>query len=575
MPAANLAADSADQVTGETVIIEPAGTGNWQEMLDSEAAHPPAPKPPIAVPYMPAPVSRELSSDPAQPGPMAPPSLPAAPAATGTLVDDFAGLGDNNVSVPPDTMGAAGPSHLMVMLNTQVRIQSKAGTNLGTVTLDTFWTSTSGFTGDPYDPRLIYDSLSGRWMAVVDVDPRVLATSRVWFAISSTNDPTGTWTFYEIDADTTNTNWADFPDIGTNNTWIAISNNMYDSATPANFGGAAMWVIDKSTALAGGALTVTTWAAGFDAAGGAYGFALRPALTFDAAEGTLYIVDNAGFSSGGSYLLRLSRITGTAAAPAWSVVPGSSWGGTGFFQVANNFAFGPHLDSPQLGSATGVMTNDARLSGGVSLRNGRLWVTHSGGLPVGAVDRTAVFWYQLNPGAMPNPIVQSGVIDGGAGVHHFFPSIAANANNDVTIGFSRGDATRYVQGVFAGRESTDAAGTVGAITVCKAGEDSYLKDFGSGVRWGDYSATVIDPVDDLSFWTIQEYAETDVGPNPNDDRWGTWWCLVQYTEPTAATLSSLSTMSGAGAGVWGMAFLILGLVVAVPLGAILIRRRQG
>ena len=518
-----------NQVNRETIVIEPSSTVSWQEMLDYEATHPATPTTPEASSYIMPLEPRELSAGSASLAPGTSFLTPHPPLGAPSLQTSFAGLGDDNSTVPPDTMGAAGPNHLMIMLNTQVRIQNKTGTDLGTVTLDNFWTSTSGFTGDPYNPRLIYDSLSGRWMAIVDVDRRVLATSRVWFAISSTNDPTGAWTFYEIDADTTNTYWADFSDIGTNNTWIAISNNMYDTASPANFGGAAMWVIDKSTALAGGAMTVTTWTAGFDAAGGAYGFALRPALTFDAAEDTLYIVDNTGFASAGTYLLRLSQITGTAAAPVWSVVPGSTWPGSGLFLVANNFEYS-QIDSPQLGTAQTVMTSDARLRGGVSLRNGRLWVTHSGGLPVGAVNRTAVFWYELNPGAMPNPIVQSGVIDGGAGVHHFFPSIIANADNDVVIGFSRSDATRYVEGVFTVRDSTDAAGTIGVVTVCKLGEDSYEKDLGSGVRWGNYSATVVDPTDDLSIWTLQQYAETDVGPNPNDDRWGTWWCNVDWAE---------------------------------------------
>jgi hypothetical protein len=62
------------------------------------------------------------------------------------------------------------------------------------------------------------------------------------------------------------------------------------------------------------------------------------------------------------------------------------------------------------------------------------------------------------------------------------------------------------------------------VRVLKAGEDSYIKDFGSGrVRWGDYSATVVDPVDDQAIWTIQEYAAEDVGSSASADRWGTWW----------------------------------------------------
>jgi hypothetical protein len=36
----------------------------------------------------------------------------------------FAGLVDNNTSIPPDVNGAAGPDHLMQTLNTEVRIST-------------------------------------------------------------------------------------------------------------------------------------------------------------------------------------------------------------------------------------------------------------------------------------------------------------------------------------------------------------------------------------------------------------------------------------------------------------------
>jgi uncharacterized repeat protein (TIGR01451 family) len=444
-----------------------------------------------------------------------------------TTLNNFAGLGDNNTSIPPDTMGAAGPNHLMIMLNTQVRIQEKSGNNLNTVTLDTFWTIGTGLSGDPFDPRIIFDTLSNRWMAIVVADSR-LASSATWLAISDTDDPTGDWTFYGIDADAGNSLWADFPDVGVNSTWIAITNNMFTIASDT-FSGTAMWVIDKSTALSGGALTVTTFTTGFDEAGGYGGFTLRPALTFDPEENTLYIVDHNWFTFVNNRLLRLSQITGTGPSPTWSVVTNNSFlPGSGLFST--NLPYNViQIDADQPGTTTDVSTNDPRLHNAV-FRDGRLWTTHSAGYPQVTADRTVVAWYELDPAASPNPIVQSSLIDGGSGVHHFFPSIAVNANNDMAIGFSRSSASLFVEGVYTGRESSDPAGTVGAIQVCKAGEDSYTKDFFTGnVRWGDYSATVVDPTDDTTFWTLQEYAETDVGPSPNDDRWGTWWCRAGWT----------------------------------------------
>jgi hypothetical protein len=143
---------------------------------------------------------------------------------------------------------------------------------------------------------------------------------------------------------------------------------------------------------------------------------------------------------------------------------------------------------------------------------------------------------------MPAPIVQSGILDGGVGVHHYFPSITANSANDALVGFSRSNTGRYVEGVYAGRLGTDPSGTMRPIAVLKAGLDSYEKKFsGTRIRWGDYSASVVDPSDDISFWSIQEYAALDVGPGPDDDRWGTWWVRIDVITGVAESMLPAST----------------------------------
>ncbi|MFQ6008983.1 MAG: hypothetical protein ACE5K8_08550, partial [Candidatus Zixiibacteriota bacterium] len=342
------------------------------------------------------------------------------------IVTSFLALGDNNTRIPPDTHGAAGPNHVMTMLNSQVRVQTRDGVHVSIVSLTTFWSSVGG--SDVFDPRLIYDAGSGRWLATCEADSRSDSSS-VLFAISSTADPTGAWAFYRIDADPTDVNWSDFPDIGYNVTWIAITSNMYTVASD-DWSGNAMWVIDKSTALAGGTLTITYFPVGSDNFGGYGGGTLRVCKTFGS-EPKLYLVDRR-WKVGGTHVLRLTEITGTAASPVWSATPGSSipgYPGTGWFYVINGFDWNL-IDAAQLGTAVRVETNDARMLNAV-YRNGRVWCTHHAGLPEGSPNRTAVFWYEINPAAMPTPIVQSGVIDGGYDVHHFYPSIAVNANNDV------------------------------------------------------------------------------------------------------------------------------------------------
>jgi hypothetical protein len=451
----------------------------------------------------------------------------------------FQALDDNNTRIPPDTNGAAGPNHLMTMLNSQVRIQDKAGNNTSTVSLSSFWTSGTGLSGSPFDPKLLYDSINGRWITTCDANA-ASATSKVFFAISATDDPTGSWTYYSFVGDVGLTTWADYPGFGYNSTWIAITNNMFPVPSGTSVG-SKMWVIDKSTALAGGPLTVTVFPTSFDLAGGFKGFTLRPCETFDAAEPKLYLMDNSGATSSGTHLLRLSEITGTGPSPSWAATAGSTFAGTGFFLVATNFN-GTQIGGSQMGTSSTFDTGDPRMQNAV-LRNGRIWCAHAAGLPASSTpDRTVAAWYQLDPLSMPSPIVQSGILDGGAGVHHCYPSINANTNNDACIGFSRSDSSRFIEAVATGRLSTDPAGSMDVISVLKAGEDSYEKTFsGSVVRWGDYSSTVVDPSDNLTFWTLQEYAAADVGPATNDDRWGTWW--GERLVPGAPTPTPSSTIT--------------------------------
>lgn len=573
----------------ETIVVPRAGVATWAELLEAEEAHAGEAREPFVAPLMPVWEPQEVD---ALPGLVPPPPVPnAAQAAAGVgrlnapfvPVRGFEAFSLRGIfTTPPDTMGAAGPEHVMTMLNAAVRIQTKEGGDLGTVTLETFFSPATD-SDDLFDPRLVYDSLAGRWIATADAE-RMSPSSQVVFAISATSDPTGSWSFYSFIADPDGLLWADFPGFGVNSTWIAITNNMFPNAGGL-LQGSKMWVIDKATALAGGPITVTVFPLGFDLVF-IRGLALQPAVTFDADEPTLYIVDISNFVVSGFPLARLSQITGTGPAPVWSVVPSPN--GAGVFFVP--FPYDPvpfqTLGAEQLGvpstcdggasdgqpclyiadcpggGCRRITTADARVLSLSVFRNGHLWYVNHGGLPaVGVPDRLAVFWNQLDPDklATDSPVVQFGALDGGPGVYHFFPSIAVNKNDDVCIGFSRSDADSFIDAVETTRLGSDPPGTTRPIGVIKAGEDSYEVVISSGNRWGDFSATVVDPSDDLSFWTIQEFAAQNVGGGPDGSRWGTWWALKSRVSAGAPLLSPLGLLATA-----------VGLLVA---GALLIRRR--
>ena len=66
---------------------------------------------------------------------------------------------------------------------------------------------------------------------------------------------------------------------------------------------------------------------------------------------------------------------------------------------------------------------------------------------------------------------------------------------------------------------------MGGVTQFKAGVASYQRlDGSSRNRWGDYSYTSLDPNDDMSLWTIQEYAKSPA------NTWGTY--VVELLSPS-------------------------------------------
>src|SRR5262249_49721670 len=89
---------------------------------------------------------------------------------------------------------------------------------------------------------------------------------------------------------------------------------------------------------------------------------------------------------------------------------------------------------------------------------------------------------------------------------------------------------QFASGDYSFRFGTDPPSTLQADFLLKAGEAFYFKTFGGFQnRWGDYSSTVVDPVNDLDMWTIQEYAATPAFTNIfgtnffANGSWGAWW----------------------------------------------------
>ncbi|HST53469.1 MAG TPA: hypothetical protein VLJ61_15770 [Pyrinomonadaceae bacterium] len=331
----------------------------------------------------------------------------------------------------------------------------------------------------------------------------------------------------------------------------------------------------------------------------ACGFTMAPAITEDNTTDTEYISEDWDETNG---QLRLSKITGTPSTPVLTVgtqFPQSpfSWGASAArIGTANNCGgtcSGGYMPQRQqslnAASGTRIMANDSRIQNAV-LRDGTLWTTHTvmlastptpAGTGFGTTNpdtHSGVQWWQIDPtvetggtdpitGLGTNPLQRGRIEDATAdnchngaggtrttgictstatqhGTFFAFPNISVNKNDDVLIGFSQFSPLTYPSSAYAIRLHTDPVNTTRDPVVFHGGQANYNIGGGSGTarqnRWGDYSAAQTDPLDDTTFWTVQEYGGTvrDFGIGLAGN-WETWWSQVNATAAAPATTGNL------------------------------------
>jgi hypothetical protein len=113
-------------------------------------------------------------------------------------------------------------------------------------------------------------------------------------------------------------------------------------------------------------------------------------------------------------------------------------------------------------------------------------------------------WYQIRRVGNTYSLAQQGTYAPGDGVHRWMGSVAQDKRGDVALAYSVVNGTDVFPGIrYTGRLANDPAGqmTLGEGTVIN----------GTGVqrttnsRWGDYTSLNVDPVDDCTFWYVNEY----------------------------------------------------------------------
>jgi|GEM_PF-2026515 len=399
------------------------------EPAEIKAIHPPAapPREPRGTPII-----LDDQSSSATPQNPPPSGTGVSPAPTTTFSGEFT----SGTSIPPDTMGAVGTTHIVTVSNNNMRIQDRNGVQISRMTINAFWSSvTIKGTTNPstFDPKIYFDRFNNRFIFFSSANGQVY-NSAVLIAVSQTADPTGTWNRYEIDADPATTNtatggkWADYPSIGFNKNWIVAMYNVFNWGTAGSgYNSPVIYAIDKVNAYTNPvSLSVSVFTdpasncvSPFNSILGC-GFTMAPAITEDNTTDTEYLVEDWDSTAA---QLRLTKVTGTGPSPVLTV-------GTQFPQSANSWRFSAlrlaasgagvagasggyvpqHQQSANLVSGTRLMANDSRIQNAV-FRNGSLWCTHTVMLPtvpqpagttIGGTgnppdNHSGVQWWQIDP----------------------------------------------------------------------------------------------------------------------------------------------------------------------------------
>jgi hypothetical protein len=426
------------------------------------------------------------------------------------LNQTFSGLnfGDTAGFVPPDTIAAAGPTHVVECVNTNLAVYNKTnGSLVSKQSLGSFFNTFDSLS----DPNVTYDELASKFfVTVLDIDQDALLYGR--FSDSS-GDPTSGAETGQIPVTDfgglIGVTVGDFPRVGWNADAYVVSLNMFDP-----FFGIYDHVQVVTIPKANFFNPTTTDPFGInDFAGN--NFTLAPATMHGSQAGDpMWFVEEANYENGKN--IRVVEETGVLTSPSF----------TSFDIGVASYTAPP--DATQSGSSNKITTNDSRILN-VEWRTNKLVASQAVGLSTDAQAHAR--WYEFSTAGASPSLTQQGTIGAGSGANSYFPSVAINSKGDVGMTFMESSSSEFMSVYVTGAtfSSTSFAMTMQTPVVAKAGLARYASFDSPPYRAGDFSGISVDAND--SFWAANEYATGNTSASAN---WGTW--IANFSLTAAASL---------------------------------------
>ena len=378
------------------------------------------------------------------------------------------------------------------------------------------WAGSSIQVADNFDPKILFDPLSNRFvMLFLSVDRTTPTTrnqtSKTVIGFSSSSNPLDPWNMYEISGNPLNNNtWSDYPAIALNKDELFFTINLLTGGDWINdFQRTVIWQIDKNSGYRGDtALTTHLWDS--VSYNGKFLRYFRPIQHGAGPAGdNMYFISNQGIpvdwgdttihSSDSIFLIEVDNTIASGSAKL-TVKPGKA-----------NQRYHTPPDARQADNHT-LFSNDARVLGGF-YNNGQIQFV--GTTRDTTTNRTGVYHGIITN--LNGPINVDMHTIGDDSVDIGFPNIAytgiKSAAQSSIISFDHSSPTQ-----FAGNACVyyDGQGNYSPVKIVKTG-DNYVDLLSWGgnrlyERWGDYFGTQRVFNDPKHVWMAGYYGRSDRRP---------------------------------------------------------------
>ncbi len=426
---------------------------------------------------------------------------------------------------PPDPVGDVGPNHYVEMVNLAFAVYDKQGNLLsGPFAIGDLW---AGFavedcTDPSGDPIVVYDQLVNRWILSQFTtrgfdDPTLPFYDCV--AISKTPDPTGEYYRYAFITQPDPDGGYFFPDYPKYGVWT----NSYIMTT-RDFGlidgyGISVYALEKNKMISGNpkARAVQFFLDYEEVPLHLIGDGLLPPDI----DGHRRPQDHVPapiigtMDSGASYGAPFDALNIFELSIKWKANPEASLEFAGSFPVAEFDSVFPCAPTSRDCLPQPGITNPAQYLDILSYRQRPMWrlayrnfgkyesfVTNQS---VEALPGIAgLRWYEIRRTGGAYEVYQQGTFAPDDGVHRWMGSIAQDRDGNMALGYSVVNGTDVYPGIrYTGRMAGDPLGQM------PMGEGIVIDGTGlqltTNSRWGDYTSMNVDPVDDCTFWYVNEY----------------------------------------------------------------------